>query len=326
MRVGLIDVDASSKGKTTFPNQALMKISAYRKAHGDTVEWWSPDGGWYDVVYMSKVFGEEYTRDVAIPTNTDTIIRGGSGYAIQIGDDGREHYDKSLDLDLPEEIEHMMPDYSLYGIEDTAYGFLTKGCPRGCDFCHVKDMQGQATRTVARLSEFWNGQKNIKLLDPNQTASRDWETHFKDLRDSRAYVDFTQGLDARQLTDEKLGALNEIRWKMIHFAWDRPEENQEHHFEKIMSHLEHARRQTISVYVLTNNGSTHEQDMRRILTLRSLNIQPYVMIYRKKTAPQITRRMQRWCNSPPLFWGYSSFDEYCAATYKSHKQQERCAL
>lgn len=90
-----------------------------------------------------------------------------------------------------------MPDYSLYGITDTAYGFLTKGCPRGCDFCHVKDMQGRATRTVARLSEFWNGQKNIKLLDPNLTASPEWRMHFQDLKDSKAYIDFTQGLDAR---------------------------------------------------------------------------------------------------------------------------------
>ena len=93
-----------------------------------------------------------------------------------------------------------MPEYSLYGIEDTAYGFLTKGCPRGCDFCHVKDMQGRRVRTVARLSEFWAGQKKIVLLDPNITASPDFFLHIKDLADSRAYVDFSQGLDIRMLT------------------------------------------------------------------------------------------------------------------------------
>lgn len=106
---------------------------------------------------------------------------------------------------------------------------------------------------------------------------------------------------------------------MIHFAWDRPDDNLEPKFEKIMSCLDHARRQTISVYVLTNNGSTFEQDLHRVMRLRSLNIQPYVMIYRKDTAPQITRRLQRWCNMPSLFWKYKTFDEYCEATYKSHK-------
>ena len=174
-----------------------MKISSYHKQRGDFVEWYDASHGIYDIAYLARVFGDEYTKDISSPLNAKSVIRGGSGYAISIGDDGREKYDKDLDPDLPDGIEHMMPDYSLYGITDTAYGFLTKGCPRGCDFCHVKDMQGQATRTVARLSEFWNGQKNIKLLDPNLTASPEWRMHFQDLKDSKAYIDFTQGLDAR---------------------------------------------------------------------------------------------------------------------------------
>ena len=308
MKIGLIDVDARSRRKVTFPNLALMKLSAWHKRNGDTVEWWNEDGH-YDLIYMSRVFGDEYTKDMETPVNTERCIKGGSGYAITVGPDGKEHYDKSKDPDLPYEVEHMMPDYALYGITDTAYGFLTKGCPRGCDFCHVKDMQGRCVQTVASLDQFWSGQKNIKLLDPNLTASRDWEKNIRQLADSRAYVDFTQGLDARLLTDAKIEGLNGIRWKMIHFAWDRPEENLEPHFRRIMSRLKHARRQTVSAYVLTNHGSTHEQDLRRIMILRELNIQPYVMIYRKQTAPEKTRKLQRWC-SPFIFWKVPTFDEY----------------
>ena len=225
----------------------------------------------------------------------------------------KEHYCKAEDPDLPEEIDHIMPDYSLYGIEDTAYGFLTKGCPRGCDFCHVKDMQGRRVRTVARLSEFWTGQKKIVLLDPNITASPDFFLHIKDLADSRAYVDFSQGLDIRMLTPEKAEALKTVRTKMIHFAWDRPKDDLEQRFREVSAALMTARRHTlkdkVSVYILTNFDSTHEEDLHRIQVIRECKMQPYVMIYRKETAPPETRKLQRWCN-PFIFWKVPTFEEY----------------
>lgn len=69
MRIGLIDVDGHN-----FPNLALMRISAYHKAQGDTVEWW---WGWehYDIVYMSKVFSSAYTSDEFTPTNADKMVQ-----------------------------------------------------------------------------------------------------------------------------------------------------------------------------------------------------------------------------------------------------------
>ena len=109
MRIGLIDVDGHN-----FPNLALMKLSAWHKAQGDEVEWWF---GWhqYDRVYMTKVFSDEYTEDRFEPVNAAEIVKGGTGYG--------------LDNKLPEEVEHIYPDYSLYPklTEDTAYGFLTRG-------------------------------------------------------------------------------------------------------------------------------------------------------------------------------------------------------
>ena len=61
LKIGLIDVDGHN-----YPNLALMKISAWHKAHGDTVEWWWGFGH-YDRVYMSKVFDETYTPDIFKP-------------------------------------------------------------------------------------------------------------------------------------------------------------------------------------------------------------------------------------------------------------------
>ena len=138
MKIGIIDVDGHN-----YPNLPLMKISAYHKAKGDSVEWYQPMfSGHMDKVYMSKVFS--FTPDYEWCIDADEVIKGGSGYAIKLID-GKEIYDKSIDHDLPPEIEHIYPDYSLYPemTKDTAYGFLTRGCPRGCGFCHVSRLHHQ---------------------------------------------------------------------------------------------------------------------------------------------------------------------------------------
>ena len=128
MNIGLIDVDGHN-----FPNLALMKLSAWHKARGDAVEWWWGFGA-YDRVYMSKVFDTTYSPDIPEPLNALEIIKDGTGYG--------------LDNQLPDEVEHMMPDYSLYPelTKDTAYGFLTRGCPRGCHFCIVSEKEGRRSR------------------------------------------------------------------------------------------------------------------------------------------------------------------------------------
>ena len=112
---------------------------------------------------------------------------------------------------MPYEIEHTYPDYGLYPelCKNTAYGFLTRGCPRGCNFCHVAAKEGKCSVKVADLSEFWKGQKNIVLCDPNVIACRDWKNLLWQLIDSGATVNINQGIDARMLTDEKNGTVTE---------------------------------------------------------------------------------------------------------------------
>ncbi len=149
MKIGLLDVDGHK-----FPNLALMKISAWHKKLGDDVEMFFPFNH-YDRVYMSKVF--TFTPDFNTCINADEVIKGGTGY--------------DLKNKLPEEIESIYPDYSLHGIKNTAYGFLTRGCPRGCEFCIVGEKEGKCSHKVADLKNFWNGQKEVKLLDPNLLAA-----------------------------------------------------------------------------------------------------------------------------------------------------------
>ena len=295
MKVGLIDVDSHN-----FPNLALMKISAWHKAQGDEVEWWFGFSQ-YDRVYMSKVFDNTYSTDVFDPVNTKEIIKGGTGYG--------------LDNKLPDEIEHMYPDYSLYPelTKDRAYGFLTRGCPRGCPFCIVEAKEGRRSYKVADLSEWWHGQKNIVLCDPNLLACREHMDLLGQLADSKAWVDMNQGVDARMLTEENAEALSRVKIKEIHFAWDLMEQS-----EAVLRGLNlwKARGKKDrhgswgTVYVLTNFNTTMEENLYRIYKLVEMGYTPDVRIYDKPNAPREVRLLQRWCNNKIIFKKCPRFEDY----------------
>ena len=286
--VALIDVDSHN-----FPNLCLMKISAYHKSLGDQVEWWNGLKH-YDLAYQSRVFDDTYTKDLEWVVNADEVIKGGTGY--------------DLHSALPEEIEHIYPDYSLYGT-DKAYGYLTRGCPRACPFCIVSEKEGRKSRQVAGLDEFWRGQKEIVLLDPNITASKECEKLFDDLIRTKAWINFSQGIDARCLTDKGADQLNQMKVRMIHFAWDNYEMKTYEKLKEIRPLIEKRSRET-RVYVLTNFNTTHEQDLERIYKLRELDYDPFVMIYDKPHAPRLTRKMQRWCNNKYVFRSCENFEDY----------------
>lgn len=311
MKIGLIDVDGHN-----FPNLPLMKLSAWHKARGDTVEWYQPMfTGHCDKVYMSKVFS--FTPDYEYFVDADEIVRGGSGYCIEL-EDGKEAYHAERDHNLPYEIEHIYPDYGLYGITDTAYGFMSRGCPRGCDFCHVKDKEGRKAYKVADLSEFWRGQKNIVLLDPNPLACWEWKDIFQQLIDSKAWVDFSQGIDIRIMTEEKAEMLKRIKVKMVHFAFDRYQD-----WDivvprmKTFSEVTGWDRGKVSVFVLCNFDTTLDQDLARIYAIRECGFSPYVMIYDKEHLPKgsIYYKLQRWANNRFVFWKCGRFEDYDRRKY-----------
>ena len=295
MKIGLIDVDGHN-----YPNLALMKISAYHKARGDEVEWW---WGWeqYDRVYMSKIFDDSYTPDIPEPCNAKEIIKGGTGY-------DRKKV-------LPPEIEHICPDYSLYPeyTADTAYGFLTRGCPNNCGFCLVCEKEGRESVKVADLNEWWNGQKNIVLMDPNLLACRQHLDLLDQLAKSKAWVDVNQGLDARLLTPKNIEAIKKIKIKEIHFAWDLMKNS-----KRIVKGLNMWKRYGKkdkhgawgTVYVLVNYNTTMAENLFRIYKLDEMGFTPYVMVYDKPNAPQEILYLQRWCNNKKVFRSCPKFENY----------------
>lgn len=303
MVVGLIDVDGHN-----FPNLALMRISAFHKQNGDSVEWWWTDFKHYDAVYMSKIFSDAYSKDVAEPLNADEVYKGGTGYCIHL-ENGREVFDESKNVSLPAEIEKCFPDYSLYPQFDFAVSMTSRGCPRGCEFCIVGKKEGRQSVKVADVSDFWNGQKEIRVLDPNITACRDKRDLFDQYRQTDALIDFTQGLDIRLLNDADIDDINHMRIQTLHFAWDNAKDDLA---PKFKAFAEKFRRKTNIgvVYLLTNFNSTMEENLYRIYTLRDLGFDPYVMIYDKPHAPKEITRLQRWCNSRFIFKTVKRFEDY----------------
>lgn len=297
MKVGLIDVDGHR-----WPNLCLMKLSAYHKWRRDDVGWYE-DGQHYDLVYMSRVFTDCYSKDYEGEVHADQVIKGGTGYG--------------LDNCLPKIVEHMRPEYGLYPqFAGSAYGFLSRGCPRGCGFCIVGEKEGLRTRAVADLSEFWSGEREIKLLDANLLACPDQERLLLQLAESGAWVDFTQGLDIRLVTPENAALLNRVKTKALHFAWDNPKEDLTPYFERFaaLARIKDSRRRL--VYVLTNYGSTHEEDLYRVYTLRGMGYEPYVMVYEKPAAPPVTRRLQRWVNNKRFFHAVPDFRDFDPVGYR----------
>lgn len=296
MKIGLIDVDGHN-----FPNLPLMKLSAWHKQQGDHVEWYEPMfSGHMDKVYMSKVF--TFTHDYEYCIDADEIIKSGTGYDYPMG--GQP---------LPLEIEHIYPDYSLYGITDTAYGFLTRGCPRNCDFCIVGKKEGLRSHKVADLSEFWRGQKNIELLDPNLLAYKEHKDLLQQLIDSRAKVNMNQGIDCRLLTEDNINLLKQIRLSKIHFAWDNYKDG-----KIILPKLKLYKRMTdcdmrkTIVYVLTNFDSSFEQDLERVYKIREVGMAPYIMIYDKRSASKNVKQLARWVNNRFIWFAdlNAKFEDY----------------
>lgn len=321
MLVGIYDAEKEHLRRKTFPNLALMKISAYHKSKGDEVEFVIPLFK-YDRIYISKVLGDEYSNIDNVCLQADEIISGGTGFAISV-ENGKEVYKKSADGSLPPEVEHIYPDYTLYPelTKNTAYGFLTRGCPNNCGFCVVSKKEGRKAVKTADLSEFWRGQKHIKLLDANLLACEQRKELLQQLIESGASVDFTQGIDARFITDDIAKMLVEVKTERIHFSFDFMKNE-----KAVLSGLEIYKKYSkiadikTTVYILTNYDTSIQEDIYRIKKVEELGYIPDVRIYRKPSAPQILKDLQRWCNNRILYHSCEFMDYVPRRNGKTIKQ------
>lgn len=202
MKIGLIAVDSK------HPNLALMKISKWHKLRGDNVEWY--DGiSHYDKVYSAKVF--TFTPDYGYFINSDEMEKGGTGY--------------DLHKVLPEEIDRLQPDYTIYPKIDakTAYGFLTRGCPNKCRWCVVPEKEGDVHPYMDVDDIAAGGRTNLILMDNNILASGYGMEQIEKVVKRKYRVDFNQALDARLVNEEVAKLLAKVRWlNQIRFGCDTP--------------------------------------------------------------------------------------------------------
>lgn len=287
MKVCLIDVDSK------IPNVALMKLSTYHKAKGDTVKLgYEPLFDHPDLAYASKIF--DFSKDLDYEPDCE-LIKGGSGYSL------------TKRLELPD-YERIMPDYSLYGC-DYAIGRFTRGCPNRCPWCIVPKMDGNDVRHVADLGDFWTGQKVVRLLDDNIMADSDeFIRDCEQLSKVGVHV-IWEALDIRLITNETAAALATVKiGKTIHFAWDG--HSQDEAVPRGISILERAgiKPYRLMFYVLVGFNTSRAYDLHRIYTIRDLGANPFVMPFDKSNRYQ--KDLARWCNNKAIFKTTPDFRDY----------------
>lgn len=280
MRVNLIDVDSK------IANLALMKLSAYHKAHGDDVTLGA--SGKADIAYMSCVFTKNRPKAELLSSacRGAITVMGGSGW--------------DLSVNLPAEVEAMRPDYDLYGI-DYGIGYTSRGCIRRCGFCVVPQKEGMI-RSVSTVAEIVNPKsKRVVLLDNNFLANPDAEARFQEMEDLDLMVSFTQGLDIRLVDNDNAAWLARLRLSNlsgnrsdIYFAFDHVAI--ERQVREGVARLGKAgiKPYRIRFFVLCGYDTTFDEDVYRFEVLRELGIDPFVMVYDKGN--RRLRAFARWVN------------------------------
>lgn len=308
MNVGLV-ADNTEK----FPSLPLMKISAFHKLKGDNVKLVDNNLEIFDLCYVSKTFNLNLKNisQIQYLPQAGKYIYGGSGYAIE-KINGKEVYYKDKDVDFPIEIESCYPDYSLYGdlTKNTAFGFLSRGCPNNCGFCIVSQKEGLCSKKVADLKGFWTNQKEITLLDANLLACRDREDLIFQLIKSDANINYCQGLDARFIDDDIAKLLCKTKVKMVHFAFDLMK-NELRVLEGLKIFAKYFQKDDRSkrVYILTNYDTTIQEDYYRVKRVIELGYAPYIMIYQKGTHSKFLTDLARWANNMFLYRAMA-FEDY----------------
>lgn len=285
MNIGLIDVDGHN-----FPNLALMKIARYHKNQGDTVEWYNPFDH-FDKVYMSKVF--THTPDYGYFIHSE-VEKGGTGY--------------SLTKNLPDEIDLLQPDYSIYPNIDpkTAYGFLTRGCPNKCKWCIVPKKEGNVRPYMDVDDIAVEGRTNLILMDNNILASDYGLKQIEKIIDRGYKVDFNQAMDARLVTPEIGKLLAKVKWiKRIRFGCDTP--GQIEHCERAISLIDAAGYRGEYFFYCMLHG-TFEECFARVNHWRHRgkrylpHCQPYLDFGKQKqNIPQWQKDLARWADNKFLF-------------------------
>lgn len=268
MNILLLDVDSK------IPNIALMKLSQHYKNLGNEIflkiinipffpnkkkeEYIVPGG--FDKVYCSVIFDNNIQYVNFKNYNKSQIEIGGTGY--------------SLEKKLPEHIENLSPDYSLYPDNETSYGFISRGCIRNCYFCKVPKKEGKIKQvdTVKNIAKH----KFVEFLDNNILALPNHKEILKEIIDLKIRCSFKQGLDIRLLDKENSELLSKIKYTTEYiFAFDDIK------YKKMIQDklllLNWAKNWKLKFYVYVNPNMPLKDTIDRVEFLRENKCLPYIM-------------------------------------------------
>jgi hypothetical protein len=298
MRICLVDADS------IIPNLALMKLSTYYKSIGAEITFkklsisYYPmktqkthiiPHQWFDKIFCSIVFDGsiEYIRG-------QNITYGGTGY--------------SLSITLPDHIESLPPDYSLYPDNDTSYGFISRGCIRNCSFCKVPLKEG-TIKQVNQINDIIQ-HPQVKFMDNNFLALPNHKTILQELIDRHIKCQFNQGLDIRLIDQENSLLLSKLNyWSHYTFAFDNP--NQQSLIEKKLKFLYWRKPWQLRFFVYIHPDMPISNIINRIEFLKRNQCLPYAMrdaLCWYSPHKDFYTDITSWCNQPRLFKNYEFKD------------------
>lgn len=293
MNVLLLQLD----GK--LPNLALMRLAAHHRAGGDVVTLRRAgneravqpqlfDPAW-DLVYGSLIF--ESTRPVATAAREayPEIILGGTGWDLAV---------TLADVGVPDG----PLDYADYPNYRQSIGFSQRGCRLRCAFCVVPRKEG-AVSDAAEIDALWRGEpwpRELVLLDNDFFGQPRWREKIAAIRAGHFKVSFTQGINARMLTDETAAAIASVDYrkdtmdvKRIYTAWDN-RKDEARLFAGLDALARHGvKPDHIMVYMLIGYwpGETAADRDDRRAKLRAFGARPYPMPFVR--TPELVG-FQRW--------------------------------
>ena len=331
MIVAVIDAELIGRKKHRFPNLACMKISAYNKKLGNDVVLKLDYNSLkkFDKVYISKVF-----LDTEIPKeilDLPNVKYGGTGF----------FYDKAEPL--PYEVEHIMPDYTLYndwvseqlsnGVKkrdlkyytDYSIGFTTRGCFRKCQFCVNQNYN--KVEKHSPLEEFLDdNREKICLLDDNILGYKDWKVIIQKLKATNKPFQYKQGMDLRIMTDEKAELLVSCKYDEDYiFAFDDINDKDIIEIKlKLWKKYNTTKGQNTKLYVFCGFDRNDKWDLdfwkqdiidtfERIKILMKYNCKPYIMRFEKYQESRYRGmyiNIAQWCNQP-RFFSQMSYQQMC---------------
>ena len=298
MRTLLIDVDSK------IENLALMKLSRFHQNKGDSTN--------LALMNLSaRLKRDRVESGFPIETPNKIYVSCIFQQNLQKAKELKERFPNS-DFNLggpalwepnhiPEEAEHLMPDYNLYPNMNYSMGYTSRGCPNNCPFCIVPKLEGSFYE-YAPISEFHNPDfRNLLLFDNNFFYSKLWDKKIDYIEEGGLRVSLFQGIDARTITTEKILRLKDIgaynrtfKRKCYYFSWDLMTSS-----DKVIQGLQTVidagiKPYQIMVYVLVGFNTTHLQDYYRFKVLREMGVDPFIMKYNGRKDDEFLNHLARW--------------------------------